>query len=347
MVKGDRNKTHNHSHEAPQWLVSGESTIRLTNRFNLPEPFVAAVSSDDYERGDAEYTATELIKPSRIVAYSRKYDSVMTEDASDRVWRFQGQTKHVVLERIAKTNPLRYLVEQRFETTMPGTGAIISGKIDLFDCQDGILYDWKETSVWKFMMGDTEEWEQQANINLHLMRSYPLVNPLGLPAKTFALVQNPKKLINIAILKDWKARQARFSKDPDYPKCAVHVMPLPMWSIGQAQDYINKRVEKHRAEAADPPVCNKKERWQRDASFAVMRTDRKRALRLYQNRDQAEAALIQAARIAPPGDAKKFFIEERNAEPVRCLDFCGVQLQCDFGTEAEKKWKEKHKSHED
>jgi hypothetical protein len=305
--------------------------MRLTNRFNLPEPFVAAVSSDDYERGDAEYTATELIKPSRIVAYSRKYDKEMTEDASDRVWRFQGQTKHVVLERIAKTNPTRYLVEQRFQTKMPGTGAIISGKIDLLDASDGTLYDWKETSVWKFMMGDTEEWEQQANINLHLLRMNDII---------------VRRLINIAILKDWKAREARFSRKPDYPKCAVHVMPLPMWSVGQAQDYINKRVEKHRAEAANPPVCNKKERWQRDASFAVMRTDRKRALRLYQNRDQAEAALIHAAKIAPPGDAKKFYIEERAAEPVRCLDFCGVQLQCDFGTEAETKWKEKHSTSE-
>lgn len=303
--------------------------MKLTNRFNLPEPFVAAVSSDDYERGDAEYTATELIKPSRIVAYSRKYDSVMVEDVSERVWRFQGQTKHVVLERIAKANPSRYLVEQRFETTMPDTGAIISGKIDLFDKADRTLYDWKETSVWKFMLGDTEEWEQQANINLYLMR-----------LNTFQV----ERLVNIAILKDWKARQARFSKDPDYPKCAVHVMPLPIWSIGQAQDYINKRVEKHRAEAANPPVCNKKERWQRDASFAVMRTDRKRAIRLYQNKDQAEAAMLHAMKIAPPGDSKKFYIEERAAEPVRCLDFCAVQLQCDFGEAAEKKWKEKHES---
>lgn len=301
--------------------------MKLTNRFNLPEPFVAAVSSDDYERGDAEYTATELIKPSRIVAYSRKYDSVMVEDASDRVWRFQGQTKHVVLERIAKTNPARYIVEERLETIIPGTGAKISAKFDLFDKETRILYDWKETSVWKFMMGDTEEWEQQANINLYLARQHDY---------------NVSQLINIAILKDWKARMARFSKDPDYPKCAVHVMPLPMWSVGQAQEYINGRVEKHRREAANPPVCNKKERWQRDASFAVMRTDRKRAVKLCMSRDQAEAVMLHAMKIAPPGDAKKFFIEERNAEPVRCLDFCGVQLQCDFGLDAETKWKEKH-----
>jgi hypothetical protein len=254
---------------------------------------------------------------------------VMVEDASDRVWRFQGQTKHVVLERIAKTDPNRYLVEQRLETNMPGTGAKISAKFDLLDKQDGSLYDWKETSVWKFMMGDTEEWEQQANINLYLCRMNGLL---------------PLRLTNIAILKDWKAREARFSRKPDYPKCAVHVMPLPMWSVGQAQDYINKRVEKHRAEAADPPVCNKKERWQRDASFAVMRTDRKRAIKLCMSRDQAEAVMMHGMKIAPPGDAKKFYIEERAAEPVRCLDFCSVQLQCDFGTEAEKKWKEKHET---
>jgi hypothetical protein len=121
-----------------------------------------------------------------------------------------------------------------------------------------------------------------------------------------------------------------------------------MWSVGQAQSYINEQVEKHRAEMANPPVCTKKERWQRDATFAVMRTDRKRALRLYGDRDQAEAAMMHAMRIAPPGDAKKFYLEERDAEPVRCLDFCAVQIYCDFGTEAEKKWIEKHgsRSHE-
>lgn len=303
--------------------------MKLTNRFNLPEPFVAAVSADEYDRGDAEFTATELIKPSRILSYSRKHDAEMVEDASDRVWRFQGQTKHVVLERIAKTNPARYIVEKRFETVMPGTGARISGQIDLFDRDTFTLYDWKETSVWKFLIGDTREWEEQANVNLYLMR----VNDISV-----------QKLVNIAILKDWKARKARFGKEPDYPKCAVHVIPLPIWSIGQAQSYINEKVEKHRSEMANPPVCNKKERWQRDASFAVMRTDRKRALRLYSNKDQAEAAMIQAMRAAPPGDSKKFYIEERDAEPVRCLDFCAVQTYCDFGIEAEKKWNEKKDS---
>jgi hypothetical protein len=300
--------------------------MKLTNKFNLPEPFVAAVSSDDYERGDSEFTSTELIKPSRILSYQRKYDAVMEEDASERVWRFQGQTKHIVLERIARTNPDRYKVEERLSTVMPGTGAKISGQIDLFDRTDRTLYDWKETSVWKFLLGDTKEWEQQANINLFLLR----MNDITV-----------NRLVNIAILKDWKARKARFGREQDYPKCAVHVMPLPMWGVGEAQAYINERVEKHRAEMKNPPVCTKKERWQRDATFAVCRHDRKRAIRLYSDRDQAEAAMLQAMKIAPPGDAKKFYIEERDAEPVRCLDFCAVQTYCDFGLEAELKFNEK------
>jgi hypothetical protein len=301
--------------------------MKLTNKFELPEPFVAAVTDDPYKRGDAEFTSTELIRPSRILSYQRKHEADIVEDVSDRVWAFQGQTKHIVLERIAKADPTRYLVERRLETTMPVTGAKISAQLDLFDFKDGTLYDWKETSVWKFMVGDTKEWEQQANINLYLMRMNDF---------------NVHRVINIAILKDWKIREARFGRKEDYPKCAVHVMPLPMWSIGEAQSYINERVEKHRAEAANPPVCTKKERWQRDAQFAVMKQGRKSAIRLYMDKDQAEAAMMQAMRAAPPGDAKKYYIETRNAEPVRCLDFCGVQTYCDFGLDAEAKWKAKH-----
>jgi hypothetical protein len=306
--------------------------MTFTNRFSLPEPFVAAVTSDDYQRGDAEFTATELIKPSRILVYSKRHDADMVEDVSDRVWRLQGSVKHIILERIARTNPERYVVEQRYDTIMPGTGARISGQIDLYDKQDGTLYDYKETSVWRFLLrgselNDKDEWVQQANINLYLMR----VNDV-----------NVQKVINIALLKDWKARQARFSREPDYPKCAIHATPLPMWSIGQAQSYINERVEKHRAEAASPPVCNKEERWQRDATFAVMRTDWKRAVKLCMSRDQAEAVMMHHMKICRPGDTKKFYIEERAAEPVRCLDFCAVQTFCDFGIEAEKKWTEKN-----
>jgi hypothetical protein len=289
--------------------------MKLTNVHNLPEPFVAAVSADEYERGDADYTTTELIKPVRIVAYTRKHWAEIEEDVSDRVWAFQGLTKHIVLERIAKLDPVRYLVEERFTWTMPG-GRRISGKIDLYDRQTRTLYDWKETSVWKFMIGDTKEWEQQSNVNLFLMRMHD---------------SDPKQLVNVAILKDFKARMARTTKKKDYPKCAIHLTPLPMWTVAQAQDYILKRIAAHDKGAVDPPVCTKEERWQRDQEYAVMKRGKKNAVRKVSDLDQAEAI---ASSCGPD-----HYVEERKAEPIRCLDFCAVQMFCDFGLLAAKKWR--------
>lgn len=300
--------------------------MKLTNKFELPEPFVAAVSSDDYKRGDADYTATELIRPSRILALRRRHESDLEEDVSDRVWALSGQARHVVLERIARTNPERYIVEKRFEAVMPG-GKTISAQLDLYDKDTKILYDWKETSVWKFMLGDTEEWEQQANINLYGLRMNNIF---------------PVAIKNIAILKDWKKRMARFGRDKDYPKCAIHICNLRSWTVGEQQAYILGRIAKHEAELNNPPVCTKKERWQRDATFAVMRKDRKRAVKLCMSRDQAEAVMMEYMRNAPPWETKQYYIEERAAEPVRCLDFCEVQLFCDFGVEAEDKWQRKN-----
>lgn len=300
----------------------------LTNKFNLPQPFVDAVSTDEYVRGDADYTTTELVSPPRILSLLRKHQDELIEDASDRVWALSGQSRHIVLERIAGLNPERYIVEKRFQATV-GDNIKISGKIDLFDRENLTLYDWKETSVWKFIMGDTREWEQQGNINLLLM----IMNGYEV-----------KNLSNIAILKDWKARRARVIKRGDYPQCAIHVKPLPMWPPGDAMKFILRRIEDHRAEADMPRVCTSQERWQRDTQFAVMQKGRKRAIRLFSEFAQAEALFKMRTQSADPG--QKFYIEERPMEPVRCLDFCPVQQFCDFGKTAVEKWRKQNESSE-
>lgn len=297
--------------------------MKFTNKYHLPEPFVIAFGQDDYVRGDAAHTATELIKPVRIRAYTEKYSGQMVEDISDRVWRFFGSVKHLLLQQIAAQDPERYIAEQRFDTVMPGTSIRVSGQIDLYDTKERILYDYKETSTWKFMLGDTREWEEQANINLYLLRMDDIF---------------PKKLINVAWLKDWKARKARMTRDGRYPECAIHVMPLPLWTVGQQQDFILKRAAAWEADHDNPPVCTKRERWERDATIALMKRGRKSAVRLFFNRDQAEAALIGTRKGSKPGE--QFYLEDRPAEPVRCLDFCPVQQFCDFGREAVKKWRD-------
>ena len=103
-----------------------------------------------------------------------------------------------------------------------------------------------------------------------------------------------------------------------------------MWSMGEPQDYILKRIAAHDEQAAKPPVCTKEERWQRDAEYAVMKRGKKNALKKVNDLDHAEAIASSFG----PG----YYVEERKVEPVRCLDFCSVWQWCDFGIAAHEKW---------
>lgn len=281
---------------------------------------------DDYERGDADYTATELIRPVRINAYLRAHRDEIVEDVSDRVWAFAGQVKHSILRRIAELDPDRYIVEERYTAVSPD-GFKVSAQLDLLDKETKTLYDWKETSVWKFMLGDTREWEEQANINLLALR----LNGVE--------VMHVK---NVALLKDWKKRKARFTRQGGYPQCAIHVVDLPMWTMDQAKDFIVAKIERLKHQMDNPPVCTKEERWQMDQVYALHREGRKSAIRLYSDKDQAEGALLEAMKRKKPWE--KFYLQERQAEPRRCLDFCPVSQFCDYGIEVNKKWNEKEKN---
>lgn len=299
--------------------------MKYTNKHNLPDPFVEALKSDEYTRGGADFTTTELIRPVRINAYTKDHWDEIEEDVSERVWALQGQVKHVILERVALADDARYIVEQRLEATLPG-GKKVSGQIDLFDLKDNTQYDWKETSVWKFIIGDTKEWEQQANINNYLLRQNGVT---------------VKQMKNVALLKDWKARKARMTKRGDYPQCAINVIELPMWTVGQQQAFILSRIKAFDDGRAAPPVCTKEERWERPSTFAIMKKGKKAAVRLCEDADKAHGMLDWYVERAGHGD--KFYIEERPTEPIRCLDFCPVQQYCDFGIAAVAKWREETK----
>jgi hypothetical protein len=177
------------------------------------------------------------------------------------------------------------------------------------------------------MLGDVREWEEQLNINALCAR----MNNLEVRA------------IKILVrLKDWKARKARLTGQDDYPPCPVHIVDLPLWNVGKAQEYVLERIKEQEDNQENPRVCNKRERWQRDATFALMKKGRKSAIKLYFNKDQAEAALNWCMEEGRRKPGESFYLEERQSEPVRCLDWCGVWQWCSFGIEARKKWREQN-----
>jgi hypothetical protein len=128
-------------------------------------------------------------------------------------------------------------------------------------------------------------------------------------------------------MKDWKLREAKIK--PEYPQCAIQPVELQIWKPEETLAYIRSRVAAHEAAKAaanddDIPHCSERERWQREDSFAVLKSkDAKRAVSggIYSDYESAKA---HAAKIGG-------VVEERRGEPTRCLHYCKVRQWCNFG----------------
>src|SRR3989304_3857845 len=122
--------------------------MKLTNRANLPQAMMNAVSNDGYRQAEG-ISVTRLID-SPLVRHLRSlhHDSI-EEDVSDRIWALFGQVVHTILERANTTG----MVEQRLYATVEGK--TISGQFD--HLENGILTDWKLPSVWSVVYGKTEK----------------------------------------------------------------------------------------------------------------------------------------------------------------------------------------------
>jgi hypothetical protein len=276
--------------------------MQITNRHNLPDLFCTAVASfdSDYDKGKSDYSATGLIRPARISALSHRHWEDLEEDVSDRVWSLAGHAGHKVWERLAQQEPKRYVAEKRYFIEVDDH--VISAQVDLYDIQNQEIWDYKHTSVWKFVLGDTLEWEQQLNIARYC---------------TEANDHEVEGLKVLCILKDWKQREAE--RKEDYPQCAVHVVDLPIWDADKTVAFIRERVAAHENARKNLPLCTPDEKWERGEKWAVMKRGNKRAVKLH---DTAADARRHA------DTDGKFYVEHRPAEPTRCLYYCPVSAFC-------------------
>lgn len=271
----------------------------LTNKLNLPEAIVNAVTNDSYSSGGADISCTRLIAPARMVALQKKHASELVEDVSDRVWSLLGQSVHHILERAADDEDI---VEERFFNTIDGWK--ISGQCDLIS--KGTLYDFKVTSVWSVLDGGKDDWENQLNV-LHYLADDPSIDDLAI----------------IAILRDWSKNRAL--QGGKYPKAQVVEITIPLWTREEQEAYILERVRKHKNAQTSLSLgkemawCTDEELWKRPDVWAVMKEGRKSAVKLCDSEEDAES------RADNLGD--KHYIQFRKGEAVRC-GYCSVSEFC-------------------
>jgi hypothetical protein len=276
----------------------------LTNRLNLPESIVQAVLSDPYKSG-GDISVTQLIAP----AYQRKLrlEHPLVEDVSDRIWSLVGQIGHGILERIPVSDHV--LKEERLYMPVSGPRAEwrLSGQFD--HLENGVLSDFKFTSVWAAKDGGKIEWEQQLNL-LKLLCDH-----------VYAAIYDGRYEVNtlqiVAIFRDWQKSKVG---DDGYPDTQVAVLPIQMWEKEQAVAFLHERIAAH--QDPDPPVCSDEERWKTPDRYALMKPGGKRAIKLFGNMEEAVAFKEQQP------DANTLWIDKRAGEYRRCGAYCAVSHAC-------------------
>lgn len=281
--------------------------MKITNAYGLPLPIVSAVSQGIREPQKGIISITTLIDAPLIRVLRERHWNEITEDASDRVWALLGTAVHAVLERADTSN---HLSEEKLTTEVDGY--TITGIPDLLD-DEGTLHDYKITSVYSFLLGEKESWTNQVNAYAYLYRLHGF---------------EVKKAQIVAILRDWSKSK---SHEPEYPKCAVLVKEVKLWSPSVVEAYIHERVALHKlADAGAITPCTAEERWERPTTYAVMKKNQKRAVRVLNTFDDAQEYFDNLTK------KDDYSVQERPGSSIRCESYCSVREFCKYAKSLKK-----------
>ena len=290
--------------------------MNYTNELGLPQPFFEAVKSN-HRYTPKRYSVTDVLGGTCEAVLKRRHDSDITEDVSQRIWALFGTAVHKVLQEAEATDT--QLQENWLSVPIDGTPYELSGIFDLYDDSTGTVTDYKTTSVWTVTFGDFDKWRSQTLLYCWMLRKH------GFDARRGEIV---------ALLRDHSQRKAMTEKD--YPK-------HPVFRIGwdftdedfkTAEDMLSRWFEslflQDRCRDDELAPCSPEQRWHKSDKWAVMRRGQKKAVKLFDCKDNALSFMDWLAN-QPSNKGKALYIEHREGEDTRCQSYCSVAQFCPYG----------------
>ena len=278
--------------------------MNVTNKLNLPAAFVNAVSTTRHNAAGC-FSATTLNKGAKEIILTDRHFDEITVDAADSVWAVWGTAVHALLE----SQPDNNFHEEYFK--VPVSNSFVTGQVDSYDMENGVINDWKTASVWKVQFNDFKDWRAQGLTYAWLLQQSGL---------------EVKKCRFVALLKDHSKTKAK--NDSSYPQSPVFIYEFDVTAADMeetAARILAKVQEIENAYELDDDAiepCSAEERWADGEKWAVMKNGRKTAIKLFDNSADADAMAGEM------GNA--YYVEHRPAISRKCGEYCNCKDFCNF-----------------
>lgn len=278
--------------------------MKVTNKLNLPAAFVNAVSTNRHNAAGC-FSATTLNKGAKEIILSDRHFDEITVDAADSVWAVWGTAVHALLE----SQPDNNFHEEYFK--VPVSNSFVTGQVDSYDMENGVINDWKTASVWKVQFNDFSDWRRQGLTYAWLLQQSGL---------------DVKKCRFVALLKDHSKTKAK--NDSSYPQSPVFIYEFDVTAADMEETAARILTKVQEIESAykldDDAIepCSAEERWADGEKWAVMKNGRKTAVKVLDNQLDADAMAGEM------GNA--YYVEHRPAISRKCGDYCKCKDFCNF-----------------
>ena len=277
----------------------------ITNKLGLPQSFVEMAKSD-FTTDPKTYRVTSLLKGIRETILEKRHANEIEQDVSDMIWLLFGTATHGILERQQEQG--HEIKESRVSIDIGGYK--LSGQFDLYDSDAKKITDYKTCSVWKVIFGDYKDWKRQLLIYAYMLKR------IGFEVNSGEIV---------AIMKDHSKREAKYKAE--YPKLPVQVIKFEFTEddFEEIHIWLNDRFQDiavfEQLSDDELPLCTLEERYNSGDKYAVMKKGRKAAMRVLDNKEEAERWMNSNG-----GDA----IETRPGEDKKCIDYCSACEFCSY-----------------
>jgi hypothetical protein len=264
------------------------SSVKLTNKFNIPLPIAIWLATDSYEHSEDTKTisATGLLKPIKSIILGQRCTSGEI-DISSLLQSKMGTAFHSALENSwepsnvikvmkllnypnqvinnIKINPesvtnkdIPIYLEKRSNKEIDGWN--ITGQFDFIS--DGMLYDLKSTGTFSYInQSNKDKYIQQGSI-------YKWLNPDIVKSDILTIIY---------LFTDWSSTKAK--QDKNYPQSRLLPQEYVLMSYQDTERFIKqkiKQIEAYKdASQESIPQCTSEELWERPSVFKYYKNPEK------------------------------------------------------------------------